>query len=337
MDLRNKKILITGCSFIGFHLLKRLLNEGVASIRVVNKTNYSKNRILSLGTIDFQTKDLRDTRYAQQALKDIDVCFHLAADHGGRGYVDLHQADTATNFLLDGSVFAAAIKNNIEKLFFASSGCVYPNFLQSTTSREVLLKENDVKAPYDADNMYGWAKLMGELTLRAYHREYGLRSAIGRFFTVYGEYATESHAVIASIAKTFTHQDPYTVWGDGTQIRNWTYVEDIVEGILLSTKKIDDATPINIGTDEKTTVKEMIQYVFQYTGFYPKKIKYIKGPTGPLNRVADISKAKTDLNWQPKYDFRKGLDNTIRWYYSSKDPRTVKKYFNDILLGNKKI
>ena len=85
-----------------------------------------------------------------------------------------------------------------------------------------------VGPPYDADNMYGWAKLMAEMTLQAYHRDFGLKSASCRFFTVYGERGVENHAVIAMIARAFVRQDPFEVWGDGTQIRNWTYVGDIV-------------------------------------------------------------------------------------------------------------
>lgn len=338
MTLKNKHILITGCSFIGIHLLKGLIESEVAYIRVVNKTDQSKKYIKPyLKNIDFQTKDLRDLSNAKKALKGIDIVFHLAADHGGRGYVDLFQADTASNFLLDGSVFYAALHSNIEKIFFASSGCVYPNYLQKNINEKVSLKESDVKTPYDADNMYGWAKLMGELTLKKYYQEYGLKSAIGRLFTVFGEYASESHAVMGSIAKAFIKQDPYLIWGDGTQIRNWTYVNDIVNGILLATEKIGDATSINIGTNEKITVNKMVESIFDITNFHPKKLEHINMPTGPLNRVADISKAKKLLKWQPKYKFQSGLKKTIEWYYDTKDPIAIKKNLKKILTGNKKI
>lgn len=338
MYFTNKRILITGCSFIGIHLLKKLLQQDLAYIRVVNKTNQGKKNISSyLKDIDFQVKDLRDLDYAKKALKNIDIVFHLAADHGGRGYVDLFQANTATNFLLDGSVFFAALHNHVEKIFFASSGCVYPNYLQTDINKKVLLKESDVKTPYDADNMYGWAKLMGELTLQKYYKEYGLQSAIGRFFTVYGEYASESHAVMASIAKAFIKQDPYQIWGDGTQIRNWTYVDDIVNGMLLATEHVHDATGVNIGTDEKITVDQMTKSIFNLTNFHPKKIKYLEMPTGPLNRVSNITKAKKLLNWSPKYTFQQGLKRTIDWYYSAKKPSMIRKDLEELLTGKKKI
>jgi UDP-glucose 4-epimerase len=333
MNLKNKRILITGVSFIGFHLIKKLIDLGVSHIRVVNLTN--KNRkilIKNFKDIEFYAYDLRDIEKARKSVKKIDIVFHLAADHGGRGYVALKQSNTATNFILDGLVFKACLENQVEKIFYASSGCVYPNFLQNEKNKKIYLKETDVKPPYDADNLYGWAKLMGELILKQYYKDYGLKSAIGRFFTVYGPYAKESHAVMATIAKAFIKQDPFEVWGNGEQIRNWTYIEDIVDGIIKLIEKVDDATPVNLGTNERIKVIDMVNLVFKYTGFYPKKIKFLSMPTGPINRVADISLAKKLLNWQPKYDFKTGLKKTIEWYFETKNKDFIKKNLKKLLI-----
>jgi nucleoside-diphosphate-sugar epimerase len=333
MKIKNKKVLITGASFIGFHLIKKLIDLGVSHIRVVNLTNKNKKILIkNFKDIEFYAYDLRDIEKARKSVKKIDIVFHLAADHGGRGYVDLKQSNTATNFILDGLLFKACLENKVEKIFYASSGCVYPNFLQNEKNKKIYLKETDVKPPYDADNLYGWAKLMGELTLKQYYKDYGLKSAIGRFFTVYGPYAKESHAVMATIAKAFIKQDPFEVWGNGEQIRNWTYVEDIVDGIIKLIEKVDDATPVNLGTEERIKVIDMVNLVFKYTGFYPKKIKFLSMPTGPINRVADISLAKKLLNWQPKYDFKTGLKKTIEWYFETKNKDFIKKNLKKLLI-----
>lgn len=331
---KNKKILITGASFIGVHLLEKLIKFNPKSIKIVNLSNKHKNNLKNyLKYIDFQPLDLRDIKNSQKATKNIDIVFHLACAHGGRGYVELKQYETATNFLLDGSIFKACLENNVEKIFYASSGCVYPLYLQKNYNNKVYLKESDVRSPYDADNIYGWAKLMGEFVLKEYYKSYGLKSAIGRLFTVYGPYASETHAVMANIAKALIKQDPFEVWGDGNQIRNWTYVEDIVDGILKLTAKIDDATPINLGTKEKITVKEMISLIFKYTDFQPKKIIFNKKmPVGPKNRVADNSLAKKILNWQPKYSFEQGLKKTISWYIKNKNIAYIKKNLKKILI-----
>ena len=183
IKIKNKKVLITGAAFIGSHLIKRLIKENVALIRVVNLSEKHLSNLNPLKKdIEFYRRDLRSLEEARKSLKNIDIVFHLACDHGGRGYVDLKQGNTASNFLLDGSVFKACLKEGVEKIFYASSGCVYPNYLQKNPEEEIYLKESDVKPPYDADNIYGWAKLMGELTLKAYYKDFGLKSAIGRFF-----------------------------------------------------------------------------------------------------------------------------------------------------------
>jgi nucleoside-diphosphate-sugar epimerase len=264
-------------------------------------------------------------------MQGVDTVFHLAADHGGRGYVDLHQAGPASNFFLDGLVFAEALKAKVKKVVFASSGCVYPNFLQSDTKKELYLTEDLTKGPNDADNTYGWAKLMGEFTLQAYAKEHGMGAASCRYFTVYGPRGVENHAVIAMIARAFLGQNPFEVWGDGTQIRNWTYIDDIVEGTILAGEKINDGTAINLGTMERIRVIDCAKMVCELTGHKAEIKLFPDMPTGPLNRVADNSLARKLLGWEPKVLFREGLKRTIDWYYATRDKAEVKRIFTRML------
>jgi len=332
MKIQRKKIIITGASFIGVHLIKKLISEKAASITVINLSNkHKKNLEPFLKDVSFNKADLRDFGKAKRVMKGCDIVFHLAADHGGRGYVDLKQGNTASNFLLDGSVFKACLDNSVEKVFFASSGCVYPNFAQTNVYEKKYLKESDVMSPYDADNIYGWAKLMGEFTLKQYYKDFGLKSAIGRFFTVYGPFASESHAVMGTIAKAFVKQSPFEVWGNGKQIRNWTYVDDIVDGIIRAAKQIDDATPINLGTRERIYVDKMINKVLHHFNYSPE-IKHVSMPTGPMNRVADISLAKKLLGWSPQFSFDAGLQQTIEWYIMNKNKEYIKKNLSTLLI-----
>jgi nucleoside-diphosphate-sugar epimerase len=334
MNLKNKRLTITGAAFIGYHLIKKLQKENPRSIKVVNLTDKHFKKIRGLSPdIELVKCDLRETDKSKKALKQTDVLFHLAAAHGGRGYVELNDALTASNLLLDGSVFSASLKNSVEKIFFASSGCVYPNFMQRDVKKKIYLKEDMVGPPYDADNMYGWAKLMAEMTLRTYHNKYGLRSAVGRFFTVYGPEASESHAVMAMISKTFIGQDPFQIWGDGKQVRNWTYVSDIVDGVLLMVKRIDDGSAINLGTMEKTRVIDMAKSVWSQTGFTPRKIQFLNKLIGPVNRICDNSKAQKALGWKPKHDINSGLKKTIDWYYKNKNKGYLIKNLNNLLIS----
>ena len=335
MNLNGKRILVTGgASFIGSHLTDALVDKG-AKVRVVD--NLSSGRLANIqshiesGQVDFVEADLTEPGIAQKVVDGTQIVFHLAADHGGRGYVDLHQAACTTNLALDGMLFRACHELGVEKVVYASSGCVYPNHLQTDPGEILYLQEDMVGPPFDADNMYGWAKLMGEMTLQSFHQDWGLKSASCRYFTVYGERGHENHAVIAMVARAFIAQDPYVVWGNGEQIRNWTHVDDIVSGTILAAEKIDDGTAINLGTMERTRVIDAVQEVLSYTGHGAKIELHPEMPTGPMNRVADNALASRLLEWSPQVNFVDGLHRTIEWYFSTKDRDKVRDVLEERL------
>jgi nucleoside-diphosphate-sugar epimerase len=220
-------------------------------------------------------------------------------------------------------MFRACLQENVEKVVFASSGCIYPNYIQRDPNEILYLTEDKAGPPYDADNLYGWAKLMAEMTLQAYHRDYGLKAASCRYFTVYGPRGHENHAVIAMIARSFVRQNPFVVWGNGEQIRNWTHVDDIVSGTICTAEVINDGTAVNLGTMERTRVLDAAHEVLRYTGHKAAIELHPEMPTGPMNRVADNSLAKRLLGWEPKVNFMSGLRSTIDWYFSTKDRKKV--------------
>ena len=327
MDWKGKTVLVTGgASFIGSHLVDVLVAQG-ARVRVAD--DLSSGRLdnikphLDARRIQFIDANLSAPGAAEKVVDGMSVVFHLAADHGGRGYVDLHQAACATNLVLDGMLFRACHKAGVEKVVYASSGCVYPNHLQGDPNEILYLTEDMVGPPYDADNMYGWTKLMGEMSLRAYYKDWGMKSASCRYFTVYGERGHENHAVIAMIARSFVRQDPFVVWGTGEQIRNWTHVSDIVNGAILAAENIDDGTAINLGTMERTRVIDAVQEVLRYTGHTARIELRPEAPTGPLNRVADNALARKLLGWDPEVKFIGGLHKTIDWYFATQDREKV--------------
>jgi UDP-glucose 4-epimerase len=328
------RVLVTGgASFIGSALVAELLGRG-ADVRIVD--DLSSGRLenvrhhIDKGVVEFLHDDLRRPGAAERAVEGMSVVFHLAADHGGRGYVDLHQAACASNLALDGNVFLACRGAGVEKVVYASSGCVYPNHLQTDPDEEVYLREELAdEPPFDADNMYGYAKLMGELSLKAYAREWGLKAASCRYFTVYGERGKEDHAVMAMIARAFVDQNPFLVWGNGEQVRNWTYIGDIVSGTILAAEKIDDGTAVNLGTMERTRVIDAVREVLRYAGKQLEIAFQEDMPTGPLNRVADNTRARELLGWAPQVPFVEGLHRTIDWYFEQKDPDEVRRVLED--------
>jgi len=336
-DWSGKTVLVTGgASFIGSHIVDRLVERGARRVRVVDDlssgTVANIQGHLDSGAVELLEANLLEPGVTDDACRGVDHVFHLAAIHGGRGYVEMHDAECGRNLVIDGLMIKSAIDAGVEKFIFASSGCVYPNYIQQDISKELYLTEDMVGPPYDSDHLYGWAKLMGELSLQAFHRDRGFKSVSCRLFTVYGERGVENHAVIAMIARAFIGQDPFEVWGDGTQIRNWTYVGDIADGMLAAAESdVVDGTPINLGTMERTRVIDAVHEVLRYTG-KQAEIKFLRDmPTGPLNRVAGNKLAKDLLDWSPKMKFIDGLHRTIDWYFATKDPDVVRGYFGRML------
>lgn len=350
---KYEKVLVTGgASFIGSHLVDKLLERGVPIVKVVDNLSSGRQeniqKYIDTGRVQFYNRDLLCPHVAPIMMHDVSMVFHLAADHGGRGYVDLHNAQCSTNLILDGIVIKAAKEAEVEKVIFASSGCVYPNYIQTDVTQELYLTEDLVGPPYDSDNLYGWAKLMAEMTLKAYYKQYGMKSVSLRYFTCYGPRGVENHAVMAMIARAFVKANPFEIWGNGKQLRNWTYIDDIVEGTILAAEKVDDARAINLGTMERISVmdavKETLWYVKQlsqgekfsfYLGYKPELKFLLDMPTGPLNRIAENSLAKELLGWEPKVKFVDGLRKTIDWYFSYKNKKEVQKILNKKLLTEK--
>lgn len=326
------KVLVTGgASFIGSHLVERLVTLG-ATVRVADDLSSGRLENLrgSLDRIEFRKGDLRDRRFARQVIEGMDVVFHLAACHGGRGFIETHPADCTSNLVLDGIVFEEAWRAGIERVCYASSACVYPVHLQAAPIRggTIYLKE-EWADPFKeggaaADGEYGWAKLMGEMALRAYWKQYGMKSVSCRLFTAYGERENETHAVIALIAKAFIRMDPFEIWGDGQQDRNFTYVGDVVEGMIRAAERIEDASPVNIGTAEHIKIIDLAWRIFAETGFTPQSITFdTSKPVGVFSRAADLTRAREHLGWEPMTSLEEGLRRTIRWYYDTHDAAEV--------------
>ena len=136
MNWTDKRILVTGgASFIGSHLTEKLIELG-AKVRVAD--NFSSGEKFHVESLDCEILegDLLDPDFCRASTRSIEVVFHLAADHGGRGYIDAHQVECSTNMILDGQVFRAAYRNGIPKIVFASSGCVYPHLLKWMSARK---------------------------------------------------------------------------------------------------------------------------------------------------------------------------------------------------------
>lgn len=347
--MTEKNVLVTGgASFIGSHLVDTLLKQGA---NVVVADDFSSGKLSNLeytwkqkspktwvsDNLLVRQGDLKNRGFTRSVMDDIEVIFHLAALHGGRGYIDTHPAECCTNMALDQMVFEAAFDKGVDRICFASSACVYPSYLQETAGSNYLLKEEDadpfIRDKAFADLEYGWAKLMGEMSLRAYHKEYGLKTSAVRIFTAYGPRENETHAIIALIAKAFVRQDPYIIWGTGEQDRNFTYVQDIVDALILASERIEDGSPVNAGRDDRITINQTAELIFDIVKWGPKKIVHnLEKPQGVASRAADLTNTINLLDWCPRFNYQEGFERTINWYFANKNQKAVKRNLEKILM-----
>ena len=322
-------VVTGGLGFIGSHIVGDLMARG-ANVDIVDNSHI-RPYLFSQKLDDYKAVCARlgadpkffdvDLQFEltkfRKVLKDVDVVFHLAAYFGGRGFVDNQQTECTAMFAVDQNVFRMALEEGAGHLYYSSSACVFPNELQ--TDRKYLLKEEDA-GPFhgweSADNIYGWAKLMGERQLKILHEEKGMSCSTCRFLTVYGprEY-DDSHAIAALINRTLRREDPFVVWGDGTQERGFTYVTDIADGSIRAAEVIKDGTPLNLGVDWRVNMRRVVELIHEYLSFKPKKTVYDKSkPVGPLSRALDITKTKSTIGWAPKVRIEKGLELTTKWH-----------------------
>lgn len=347
--LVNNNVLVTGgASFIGSHLVDSLLAKGLTvkvaddfSSGKLSNLNYplkkSGSKAWVSGKLSVFQGDLKEKSFVRSAMEDVEVVFHLAALHGGRGYIDTHPAECCSNMILDQLVFEEANKAGVHRICFASSACVYPTFLQEEEGSSHLLREEEanpfVRDKAFADKEYGWAKLMGEMALKAYHEQYGMKTSAVRIFTAYGPRENETHAIIALIAKAFIRMDPYPIWGTGEQDRNFTYVQDIVDALILASEKIEDGSPINAGREDRITLNQAADLVFDISGWKPKQITHeLSKPQGVASRAADLSRARKILEWEPMKSYEEGFRETIEWYFSNKNKEEVKYNIDKLLV-----
>jgi len=335
MSFGGETVLVTGgASFIGSHLVEELVDRG-ADVRVADDFSSGQQGNLSAVADEIEVREgnLKRWSFAKDVSSGVDRLFHLAADHGGRGYIANYPANCATNMALDNIVFETAVESGVEKITFASSACVYPTDIQQERER---LREDMVsfeeRGGASADESYGWAKLMGELSLQSFHEQYGVDASTVRIFTAYGQRENETHAIVALIAKAFARQDPYPIWGDGEQTRNFTYVDDIVSALLLANEEVTDARPVNAGISEYISINDVVESIFEYMGWQPEEIDYMTDkPVGVRHRAADTTRADELLGWEPEYTFDEGMAETIDWYVENRDAEYVRENLETLL------
>jgi nucleoside-diphosphate-sugar epimerase len=310
-----KKALVCGAGgFIGSHLVKRLKREGYWVRGVDLKyPEFSKSE-----ADEFLILDLRipENCYKSLIIKNsfFDEVYQLAADMGGMGFISWAECEVLTNnVLINLNMTKASAEIGVGKYFFSSSVCVYRDMKPG----EPKLYEEDAY-PALPDNEYGWEKIYSERVLLAYARRYGMKVKIARFENCFGPEGTwkggrekAPAAICRKVATAKLKGDEFIeVWGDGSAIRNYIYIDDLIDAVYILMQS-DIQEPVNIGTEEYISVKELVNLVFEIAGVN-LKIKWVPGPVGVKSRNFSHEKIYS-LGFKPKYTIKKGLEITYKW------------------------
>jgi len=309
-----KKALVCGAGgFIGSHLVKRLKKNG-CWVRGVDlkKPEFSESYADEFLLLDLRDKNNCDTAVTAPEGAVFDEVYQLAADMGGMGFIHSAECEIMRNSLLINiHMIHSSTNKGIKRYFFSSSACVY----RDMEFDEPELSEKDAY-PALPDNEYGWEKLYSERMAMAYGRRFGMTIRLARFQNCYGPEGTwrggREKAPAAMCRKIAEAEDGGTieVWGDGSAMRAYTYIDDMIDGILMLMAS-DLENGVNIGRQEYVSVDELVMTVTEVAG---KKIniKHVEGPVGVKARNFRVDRISA-IGWKSKFSLKEGLSQTYPW------------------------
>lgn len=308
-----KRALVCGAGgFIGGHLVRELKRRGYW----VRGVDIKEHEFAPSMADEFLLLDLRNPENCEQALYlpdgPFDEVYQLAADMGGMGFIHYAECEVLhNNALINIHMTHTAAMMGSPRYFFSSSVCVY----RDMEPGEPEMTE-DGAIPANPDNEYGWEKLYSERVALAYGRRYGMKVRIARFENCYGPEGTwtggreKAPAAICRKVAEANDGGSIEVWGDGTAIRNYTYIDDLVAGIYMLMQS-DLEGPVNIGGEEYVTVAELVRTVIEVSG-KRLNVKYVPGPIGV--QVRNFSKARIkSLGWEARYSLKEGIARLYPW------------------------
>lgn len=315
IDMQNKKILVTGgAGFIGSEVVKQLLKKGY-TVRVADNLSKPESKVKE--GYEFVNVDLTDKESANKAFEGIDLCINLAAKIGGIGYFHKYPATILSeNNKIYSATFEAAVKNNIERMVYISSSMVF----ESAT--EFPSKEEDIEKIPPPISAYGFSKLIGEQYCQSFWDEYKLPYSICRPFNAYGinEFPGEevgyAHVIPDLVKKILSGQYPLELLGDGTQIRCFTHVSDLADGIITvmeSEKAVNE--DFNIANPNPIAMEDLAKLLWKLTNQDKEfEAKFVEGFKFDIKkRIPDTTKIESMLNWKTKVSFEDGLKEVVDW------------------------
>jgi len=304
---KSRNVLVTGgAGLVGQSLVKKLLKRGA----YVRATQYKSRKIeIRHKRLEVINCDLTNPDDARAVFKDMDIVFLGAAKVGGAKANKENPSDLITyNLHLASSLIALAAKSKVDRCAFISSSFVY----EHNTAPH---KEKDGFTGEPASYGLGWIKRYLETLCKHFHQTTHTQYSIIRPTAYYGPHDNfdieTCHVIPALIVKAIDGMNPYEVWGDGEEVRCFTYVDDLVDGLMLTTEKFAYANPLNICTKKTHTIKDVVKIILDCMNFHPKVIYNTDKPTSLPYIVSDPSLAKSMLGWEAKTSLKKGIVKTM--------------------------
>ena len=303
---QDKRVCVTGgAGFLGSFVTSKLQERGAGEIFIPTIEKY----------------DLVQPDAIRQMLDDSkpDIIIHLAAQVGGIGANRAHPAEFFYNNLMMGvQLMHEAWLRGVEKFVALGTICAYPKFTP------IPFKEEDLwnGYPEETNAPYGLAKKMLLVQSQSYRQQYGFNSIFLMPVNLYGprdNFNPESSHVIPALIKKCIEavqsgSDAIEVWGDGSPTREFLYVEDAAEGILLATEKYNNSEPVNLGSGMEISIKDLVELIAKLTGFNGRFVWDTSKPNGQPRRRLNVERAEREFGFKAKIDFEEGLRRTIEWY-----------------------
>ena len=295
------RIVVTGGGgFLGSHLVERLRDRGDDPV-VARRADYDLTRW------DDAEKLFRDAQP--------ELVFHLAAEVGGIG---ANRANPGrywyANLMMGAHVLELSRLEGVDKLVTAGTVCAYPKFTPVPFSEADLWNGY----PEETNAPYGVAKKTLLVGAQSYREQYGTNAIYLLPANLYGPRdnfdLTTSHVIPALIRKMVEAHDEVVLWGDGSPTREFLYVDDCVEGLLLAADRYDGPDPVNLGTSEEISIRDLAELVAELTGFEGEIVWDTSMPNGQPRRRLDVSRAKELFGFEVQTRLRDGLARTIEWY-----------------------
>jgi len=313
IDLTNKRIVITGGSgFLGRHVINRFKSEGCQSIFVPLHKEYDLTRLDAIERLFDEKRP--------------DVLIHMAAVVGGIGA----NRENPGRFFYENAIMGiqlieTARLRGVEKTVVLGTICAYPKFTPVPFREESLWDGY----PEETNAPYGLAKKMMLVQCQAYREQYGMNGIFLLPVNLYGPHDNfdleSSHVIPALIRKCVEAvnegREKIVLWGDGSPTREFLYVEDAAEGILLATANYDKPEPINLGSGMEISIRDLAGTIARLTGFKGRIVWDTSKPNGQPRRCLDVTRAELDFNFRAATPFDIGLRKTIEWYHGSIKPK----------------